>query len=218
MGDARDVARAEEEDEVAGTHFGAHGGDEVVEDGHEARGLAAGAHGVGEDAAVDAGDFRFARCVNLGEPEAVGVAETGGELREQAARAGEAMRLERDEQTPAAELFQRPQRRGDLARMMAVVIVDAMFAAAVEQFLPPRRAGETAEGAGDVGGFVAEFRQQRDDGGGVGDIFSPTRLSEKPPSRVVPRWISNNVSASWRPAAGCTVTASRRNCAAGLKP
>ena len=67
--------------------------------------LALRAHGGGQSAGGDAGDFRLARGINVGQPEAVRAMNTTGELAREMQRAGETMGLEGDQQAGSAQPF-----------------------------------------------------------------------------------------------------------------
>src|SRR5882724_5042106 len=94
VGPLRDVAGAETDDEVAAAgdavnHLGEFGG--FLQRNHLA--MAVRAQAKHEMVAVDALDWRFARRIDLGDDDSVGIVEAGAEFLEQRLQAGEAMRL-----------------------------------------------------------------------------------------------------------------------------
>src|SRR5712675_2835950 len=120
-----DVSRAQKQYQISWLHRRAERLPQCVERGCQLDGLALSTDRLREEAAIDAGNFRLAGGINLGQPQPVRLLETGGELLKQKLRAREAMRLKCDEQSARAELFESAQGRRDFAGMMAVVVEDA---------------------------------------------------------------------------------------------
>ena len=99
-----DVAGAEREDEVAGSHPRCQAGDHVAEPGQERDGTAGtlGEVRVDDQLAADARLRLFARREDLGDDGLVGQRQGAPELALQVAGAGEQVRLEDGDDPPRA--------------------------------------------------------------------------------------------------------------------
>src|ERR1700736_4152893 len=123
VGPLRDVAGAETDDEVAAAgeavnHLGELGG--ILQRNHLAMAMRAQAEH--EVVAVDALDWRFARRIDLGDDDGVGIVEAGAEFLEQRLQAGEAMRLHHGDDLAVDGLPRRLEYRCDLDGMVAIVV------------------------------------------------------------------------------------------------
>src|SRR5215469_1807954 len=118
-----DVARAEQQDEVTRADSLEKDVGEPLPAAHEAHvEVSAALERLEERLARDTGHWAFARGIDLGEHQQVGVVEGPEEVVEEIARAREAMRLERHHQSAAEALAGGAQRGPDLLGMMAVVV------------------------------------------------------------------------------------------------
>ena len=112
--------------------------------------MAAGAQPLHQRVLVHALDRRLARGIDIGDDDRAGVVHAGAELLEQRGEAGVAVRLHHRDHVARAGLARRLQHRGDLHRMVAVV-VDHRDAAGLagpgEAALDALEAGERAADA-----------------------------------------------------------------------
>ena len=119
------VAGADKEHQVARLRRGAHRFPQRLQRLDEFGLLTLGAHRLGQQQAVDAGDLRFAGAIDFRQPEFVRVRKTAREFLQQMLRARVAMGLEGDQQAAGAETLQGLQGRGNLAGVMPVIIEQA---------------------------------------------------------------------------------------------
>ena len=172
IGQRRQVAGAERDAEVAGPQLGHEVGDEVGPARHVADrgGRMGGLHGLGDQAAADAGHRRLARGVDVGDDEVVGVDEGVGEVGPQAGDAAVAVRLEHGhDPAPAAGPHGR-QGGGALAGEVGIVVDAGHPGGVAAELQAPGHAGVAGEGplgGGEIGaGLEGEGRRR----GGVGGV------------------------------------------------
>src|SRR5262245_13054521 len=121
--DLPDASRAERQDEIAGAR-------DPLEDGGDLlhvrltvdASVTAARDPLGERPAVDTGDRRLARGVDVRHDDGVRVPEGAVELGREGVRARVAVRLEDDDEAPSQPLARGPEGRLDLRRVMAVVV------------------------------------------------------------------------------------------------
>jgi len=86
--------------------------------------MAVTAEARGKFIAVDAGDRRLAGGIDRGDEHDIGVVEAGRELVEQRLKARIAMRLDHGDDAALAGHARRAEHRGNLDRMVRVVVID----------------------------------------------------------------------------------------------
>ena len=119
---ARDVAGAEEHDQVAGLQGSADGTAQIVQRADEFRRLSLRAHRLGQQRPVDAGNLRLARRIDLRQPQFIRAGKACREILEQMLRAAVTVGLEHHEQSAGPQALQGFQGRADLRWMMAVIV------------------------------------------------------------------------------------------------
>ena len=147
-----DVPRAEGDDKVSLSRDRGRclcgGGD----GNRRSHALMPGICGRGDDrAGVDARDRGLPRRIDRGDKDEVCITESRSEFTLKRRRAGETVRLEKDDEAPFSpeRVAGGLQRGGDLRRMMAVVIEDLESLVAVLEFEATLRPAEALQGGGD---------------------------------------------------------------------
>ena len=115
---------------------------------------------------LDALDRLLARLVDLGDADGVGGRERGAELARQVSRPRVEVRLEEHEHAAVRPLARRRDRRGDLARVVRVVVDDRDAAALADELETATGAAEAREhglgvGARDAGELERRQRRRR---------------------------------------------------------
>src|SRR5215208_7067989 len=119
----RDVAGAEEHDNVAGKSHPADKACKLLRPvERDDLPMAARAQALHQRVAIGARDRRLARRIDLRDDHRVGVIEAGGEFLEQRGQPRVAVRLHHRDHLPVGRFPRRPQHGGNLHRMVAVII------------------------------------------------------------------------------------------------
>ncbi len=112
----------------------------------------------------------LARRVHLGDARGVGGRQRSAELAGEVARPGGKVRLEEDEHPLRAELARGGDRRGELGRVVRVVVVDPNASGLARELEPARRAAEAAERLGGLGPRDTGELERGERGGGVDPV------------------------------------------------
>ena len=116
---------------------------------------------------VDAGNRRFARGIDIGDDDGVGIVETLRELVEQRLQARVTVRLHDRDHLASGRGARRPQHGGDLDGVMAVIVEDLGALPLARARKAALDAAERADRFADDRNRGAELVSDRDRGGGV---------------------------------------------------
>ncbi len=167
----RDVARAQEQNQITRQHSSTHGARQFLERGNPLHRLALCLNGFGEPSAVDPGDFGFTGGIDFSDPEPICAGETSGKLVQQVARAGKAVRLKSHQQPAAALLSQRLDRGPNFSGVMPVVIHQAEAAVPKQFLLAAGHPLKGGDGGGDFRRAKPKLMQERNHRARVGQVL-----------------------------------------------